>query len=151
MWLEEHAINMTVPSLKQTWTLKRCHPQIHNIFPSAIVLKVAGSFRECAPSNLTCHGIWYHFGLWTVPTPFRQVAGVFEGDEIVSVNGEPAASLGSQKDRFTVSWKLPLENNSVCQIGFSMLIYKTVFDENWEGEVLSFCKVKSDHQLISIR
>lgn len=35
--------------------------------------------------------------------PPIQVAGVFEGDEIVLVNGEPAASAGPQGDKLQTS------------------------------------------------
>ena len=57
------------------------------------------------------------------PTPFRQVAGVFEGDEIVSVNGEPAASWDPKKiDSRGVSWKFRLEEKrekTSAKLGFS--------------------------------
>lgn len=45
-----------------------------------------------------------------------QVAGVFEGDEIVSVNGEPAASLDAQGPRvfglLQMYWQRQMMNGS---------------------------------------
>lgn len=63
-------------------------------FPSAIVQKqkVAGSF-----CGSLYHQIYPAMTSDCTTTPFRQVAGVFEGDEIVSVNGEPAASWDPKK------------------------------------------------------